>query len=120
MKIFILLIVISSFACTRTETANTNAANMEYKEPARLTPPVNAAEQAKHEKWKLEREAYLKKVNDLEKKRLDAIRKCEADRRKPKPANSESEVDDSQLSCEEQHPPIVEKEFNDTSQNREQ
>lgn len=84
---------------------------MEYKPPAKLEPPANAAEQAKHEKWKLEREAHLKKVNDLEKKRLEAIRKCEADRRKPRPANAEPE-DEPQLSCEEQHPPIYERELN--------
>lgn len=119
MKIYILLaLALLSFACNnrrQTASANSDQQKTTYTEPEKLEQaPEYVAEQAKHEKWKEERDAYLKRINDLEKKRVEAIRKCEADRLKPRPANANTEVDEpdaKQLTCEEQYPPVFEKDL---------
>ena len=114
MKIYITLFIVAfSFACSSNQTASSNAEKTTYTPQDKLDRTAEQlAEQEKHDKWKREREAQLKKFNEMEAMRLAAIRRCEADKLK-KPADTNSDTDDApkakQLSCEEQHPPIFER-----------
>ena len=117
MKIYTLfLIALLSFACNANrQTATNSNPKTTYTPPEKLAqPPEYLAEQAKHEKFEKDREEYLKKVNELEKQRLEAIRKCEAAKFKKSRVtntNTNAEAPESKLTCEEQHPPIFEKDL---------